>query len=108
MLTYPKGTSTGPLVSGGFRCRYAGMGLVQYPKKAQKAKGDFLDFFVREVPAEFLFINYLELLNGLVAELLWCCHAPSVPERRGEKRTVDLLDAACFGALAICHSLAVV
>ena len=101
MLTYPKDTSTAPGADACFRRPFVREGSAQYPEKAQEAKGDFLDFIVREVPAEFVSINYPELLNRLAAELLWCCHAPSLRGRRGEKRTADLLNATWLGALAI-------
>ena len=75
MLTYPKGTSTAARASGCFCRRLAREGLAQYPKEAQEAKRDFLDFIVRKFSAKFLFVNGLEVINGFSAELLWCCHA---------------------------------
>ena len=52
--------------------------LVQYPKKAKQAHGDFADFIIWQYLSEFLLINGFELVYGLAAQLVWCFHTATL------------------------------
>lgn len=48
--------------------------LAQNPEEAQQARGNLLNFIVRQYLAEFFLINGLELFDSLAAQLLWWFH----------------------------------
>ena len=52
---------------------YSRSRLEKNPEKAQQTKGNCLDFIVGKSLTEFIFVNALELINGLLAKLLWRC-----------------------------------